>query len=257
MMVKILTIKKKGTKFQVFTDNDELGLIFTEDQIVENRIIKGSIFPEETWQKIKDSKNEGLLLDKALHYLNFKARTKKEMEDYLNNQTTDKEVINKIIKRLIELDFINDNRYTQRYILEGIRNGKGPILLTYQLTEKGIEINLIKEELINYPVDLQIEVAIKVANSYQKTITNNPKKKQKELITQKLIRSGFTYNIINNVLPKLIFNDDSLEQLQKEVDKLLAKESDKKSIIQKLMQKGYEYHDIKKVIMIDSSNDFE
>ena len=50
-LVVILLVKKKRNKYEVFTSVDEVGLLFTEEELVVNRIIKGATFTKEGWKK--------------------------------------------------------------------------------------------------------------------------------------------------------------------------------------------------------------
>lgn len=249
-LVVILLIKKKRNKYEVFTSINENGLLFTEEELVENRIIKGASFTKEIWDKIINNHEQSLIYEKVLKYLTFKPRTIKETINYLKENNIEEEIINNIINKLIKLDFLNDERYVINYIDTAMRMGKGPILITHELHQKGIEDDLIKQSLLNYTDEKQIDIAYQVSIKHLKLISKYPKRKQKELLSQKLIRSGFNYSIINKVVPLLEFNDDNLEQLQKDYEKILNKTKDKNKIIQHLLQKGYEYSQIKEVINI-------
>ena len=102
--------------------------------------------------------------------------------------------------------------------------------------------------LSKYTYDIQYDNALEVAKKYQKLQLKYPAKKQRELIYQKLIRSGYYMDTINRVLSNLTFQEDSIDNLKLEYEKLLKKTSDKNKIITSLMGKGYRYEDIKKVI---------
>ena len=58
-LVVILLIKKKRNKYEVFTSINENGLLFTEEELVEHRIIKGASFTKEIWDKIINKYKEG------------------------------------------------------------------------------------------------------------------------------------------------------------------------------------------------------
>ena len=50
---KLIWIKKvvaKGKKYLVYINDEEEGISFTEDQIVNNRIVKGNSFYEKEWK---------------------------------------------------------------------------------------------------------------------------------------------------------------------------------------------------------------
>jgi regulatory protein len=81
-------------------------------------------------------------------------------------------------------------------------------------------------------------------------------KKFKLNLSNKLIRNGFSNNIVYNLVEKLEVEDNSLELIEKDYNKLLLKISKKDKtdyekkqlIINGLMQKGYEYQVISKYL---------
>lgn len=246
-IVKIEKVIAKGKRFLVYIDIDDEEYKFSENQIVSNRIIKGALFTKEEWDKIINSQNTSTLFDQMLHFIDFKLRTKKEVVNKLKEKKATDEDIKYVIKRLEEIGYIDDERYTNMYIEESIRELKGPYLIKFNLEQKGIESNYIGRILINYSDDVFFENAREVATRYQKTILNHPANKQKELILQKLTRSGYYMDTVNKVLRQIDYPEDSIDKLVDEYEKLISKTNDQNKIVTSLLQKGYRYEDIKKV----------
>lgn len=246
---KVKKITKKGKKYLVLFENVEEEVILSEDLIVEYRIIVGSIFDKKTFNKIKKCEKEVLYYNKVLHYIDFKPRTKKEVEEYLIKLEVPTEQIEKMIKKLMNISYIDDERYAKSYVLESIRKLKGKNYIIQSLLNKGIskEISLkyLEEE---YDRDIERDNAMKVATKLSLTITKNPLKKQKLQISNKLMMEGYSYDIINYVFANIELLDESSELLIKEYNKLLLKGFDKNKIIQKLLTKGFEYSEIRKNI---------
>ena len=245
--VKILLVEQKGKKYLVYTDIDEDPIIFTEDGLVENRIIKGAIFDKKEWKKIVKNKDNLLIFDKVLHYIDFKPRTTKEVIKYLKDREVNVKDIEKIITRLENVHYLDDSKYASQFVLEGIKNKKGPSLIVYQLEQLGIESKIINQMIKEYDVETEYRNAYDVASKYQKQNTKYPTKKQKELIYQKLLRSGYHSEVINKVLESLEYGEDSQENLEKEYLKIVSKTTDRNKIITSLLAKGYKYEDIKKL----------
>ncbi len=246
--IKVLSVEKKGKKYLVYVSTEEEPIKLTEDSIVNNRILKGSVIDAETWEKIKKGKDTAFIFDKVLNYIDFKPRTTKEIRTYLKQKEIDNETINSIIERLEEIHYLDDDKYAKMYIEEGIKNKKGPQLIIYSLSELGIDKGLINKYISLYTKDLMQDNALDVGKKYQKLNLKYPSKKQRELVFQKLSRSGFYTDTINYVLNNLEYPSDSMEQLKDEYQKLKKKTDDKNKIITTLMTKGYRYEDIKKII---------
>lgn len=246
--LKIIKVKQKGKKYLVYITEDETPVEFTEDGLVQFRIVKDAEFDLETWKQIQNGKKATLLFDQTLHFLDYKPRTTFEIKEYLRKKEADEDTIHEIIERLLSIQYLDDDRYAKQYIEEGIRNRKGPTILSFQLEQLGIDMTISAPYLNLYSSSLQYENAKVIATKYQQLNAKYPMKKQRELIYQKLIRSGYSYEVINQVLNTLDYGTDSVEELKKQYEKLSTKTKDKNKIITALMSKGYQYEDIKKII---------
>ncbi len=246
--IRILRVEQKGKKYLVYTSDKDEPITFTEDGIVNNRIIKNAIFDDLTWKKIVKSKDELVIFDKVLHYIDYKQRTTREVVSYLRNKKIDDVTIDSIIQRLNNIHYLDDDRYAREYISEAVKNKVGPILVKYKLEQLGIKDETINKYLVEYSSNTEYENAYNVTIKYQKQILKHPQKKQKELIYQKLIRDGYHNDIINKVLSSIEYGSDSVDNLKKEYDKLLSKNKEPNKIITSLIAKGYRYEDIKKVV---------
>ena len=97
-LVWIKRVVAKGKKFLVYINDETEGISFTEEQLISNRIIKGTSFYEKDWKKIIKSLDEGILFDKTLKYIDYKPRTEKEVIDYLEEHNATPNSIKNIVK---------------------------------------------------------------------------------------------------------------------------------------------------------------
>lgn len=246
--VKVEKVVARGKKYIVSIDTDDNEYKFSENQIVTNRIIKGAIFKVEDWTKIINSQNCSLLFDQMLRFIDYKLRTKKEVIEKLESKKASVEDIEIVISRLESIGYIDDIRYVNLFVQDAIREHKGPNYIKFTLEQKGIETNLINQELNSIDYSAFEDSSVELANKYQRSVSNYPANKQKELIMQKLARNGFSFDLINKAVRTLTFEDDNLEKLELEYEKVYTKTNDKNKTITSLIQKGYRYEDIKKVI---------
>ncbi len=242
------SVQKKGKKYLVQFEHSDEPLPLTEDQIVEFRVIKGSVFSTSDFENIKASVAISTYYAKSIHYIDFKPRTKKEVVEYLQTYGLDEEAIAKLIQKLEQIGYIDDERYVSRFVEECIRKGKGRYYILQTLNQKGIAKEWVLPFLEEYDKDVERENAMALANKLLLKITDYPVKKQKIQIQQKLLSAGFQSEIIGYVIHHLSFENHSQERLAKEVAKLKEKNLEKEKIIVKLLAKGYEYADIKKVL---------
>lgn len=247
-LVWIKKVTKKGKKYLVFINDEEEGITFTEDQIVNNRIIKGNSFFQKDWNKIIKSLDEGLIFDKVLKYIDYKPRTEKEVIEYLEEHSVSDNTIKKTIKKLKDIKFIDDDRYARIFVEEEIRHQKGPNAIKHVLVNKGVESSIINKYLECYSFDLIYDNAYDMALKTLKTVVGLPLQKQKESIYSRLYRMGYDYSTINRVLSSIEYSELNYDLLEKDYLKLVSKEEEKNKIITKLLAKGYSYSDIVKVM---------
>lgn len=124
--------------------------------------------------------------EKAIRYIVVARKTEDEVRKKLIKSGFDEIIIDKVIKHLIKLDYINDNDYVDAYIRQCMR------LLNYsiyeiknKLLQKGIKKDIIEEKLQKlYECNYEEEIVAKLLNGKLKSM--EPIKKK-----QYLFRRGF------------------------------------------------------------------
>lgn len=82
------------------------------------------------------------LTSKALRYLAIRPRSQFELVQYLERKLTRQEstaTIHEVINYLKTLQLIDDEKFAQEYARYLLNQGKGPIIISYQLKQKGID----------------------------------------------------------------------------------------------------------------------
>lgn len=243
----VLSVKKQKNKYIVETNVDKYS--FTEDTIIKFSIFKGSELDEEKKQEIIKEEEINVLTNKAINYLGFQPRSESELRKYLLEKVENNEVIEVIIEKIKSLGYLDDEALANSFLDYVKRNLKGPNVLRQKLILKSIDEELIDNVVRKY-TEIEEENIIdslleKLVEKYKK----HPKNKQKGLIFQKLIRDGFTNELVNYKLYKLAFIDESDETLKKDLKNMLKRVSEfdyqtRNKIISKLLSKGYEYNKI-------------
>lgn len=251
-VVKIIKVKLKNKKdkYEVtfLKDQEEAKVILLEDQIVNFRILKDKEFSLDEWNDILSTSNVSLWLGKTINYLSFKNRTIKEVKDYLVAGELTKKQSDEIINRLINMRLLNDEEYAVKYLDEVIRKKKGLKYFKYQLQQKGVLPSIINKVALNYPEDLIVEDLIEAVQKEQKKLYTYPINLQKQKLTDKLLRDGFSNNVIAQVFNNISWEYNITQRIQKDIEKLKSKTNDYNRITQKLIAKGYSYQDIKKFL---------
>ena len=145
--MKIVKIKKlSGSKYQINLDSD---VITTFDNVIlkYNLLYKKTLTNDE-FKKILIESNYYDIYNKALKYSTKKIRSEKEINTYLNKFDIKDSDKDKIIKKLKELNLINDRAYTKAFINDKIHLSKfGIDKIKRLLVQEGITNNIIEEEI--------------------------------------------------------------------------------------------------------------
>lgn len=96
--------------------------------------------------------------DVAVRYLAYRARTAKEMYDYLLKKGYDEEGINKTIENLKELKYIDDVSYVNQYIRYGFSKRKALYRIKRELNQKGVNQYDIEDGIYMFEDENEIDI---------------------------------------------------------------------------------------------------
>ena len=204
VITKIEAQKKKG-RYNIYL-NDAFAFGVDEATVVKYALFKGT---ELTKVQIKEIQQDDCIqqaYQKALHFLNFKLRSTKEVYEKLEKLEFDDDIINEVLGKLHEQNFINDTFYAESYLNQAkFVTFKGPKSIVFDLQKKGISDKVIQTVLEGYSLKEQLENAIQIAQAYlkgQKRVTTKvAKQKVKVFVMQK----GYSKEIAEEVVPFLSF----------------------------------------------------
>lgn len=251
-MITIVEVKKNRKKYLVSTLNNDYS--FEEDTIIKYGIFKNKEFTKDELENIIRDDQKNKILNIALFYLSFRNRTVFEVYTYLRKKDYSEQLVLSIIDRLKDLEYLNDRSFSLELIDYYIRINKGPKVIIEKLKQKGIDELIINETMVLYDDETVKNV---IQTIIEKNINNNiqePIKKQKQKLYNKLLRDGFSGSVILSMINQFEFIEDCEENLIKEIEKSKKRYSKydekimKNKIITSLLNKGYEYNVIKKYL---------
>ena len=225
----------------------------TEDTIVRFMLSRDRVISKEELTEIQDFAQFSYGKNLALYHLSFKARTEKEVRDYLVKYEIDEKTIPQVIQALKEENWINDRQYAYSIINANQLSGdKGPYVLAQKLSQKGIAKATIEDVLKDFDFS---EVAQRVAEKLLKKYTGKlPARALQDNIIQNLTNKGFSYSDAKNAFDDLdsqVDQETTQELIFKELDKQYAKYARKyegyelkQRLTQVLARKGYDFSDI-------------
>ena len=97
---------------------------------------------------INFNEDEKYILEKIQSYCHYQERCIKEVRNKLFSLKASNKTVDKILKSLIDNDYLNEDRYASMFIQGKLRIKKwGRIKLKYELRLKGLDINIIDENI--------------------------------------------------------------------------------------------------------------
>lgn len=152
------------------------------------------------------------LYNRTLHFLSFRPRSEQETREYLKRKSItlkrseEREslelVIEKIIAKLKEQKFINDEEFVKWWVDQRIRvKPKAIRVIKMELKKKGIHQELIEAAFeVKLNIDTDFKSAKKLAAKKIEKYKNLPRRQFYQKIGVFLSSKGFDYEIIKKVL---------------------------------------------------------
>ena len=207
LMKKISKIKKINNKYTIIL-SDNSSLSFYSDTLIKYNLLKPREISDKELEEVINYNNYIEAYNKALTYISYKQRTKKEIKDKLCNYSI--EVIDKVIKKLDELGLLDEKKYIEAFINDQINLGnKGPYYIRKELEKLSLDSDNIDEILNNIKEDIWIEKIKKIIAKKINTNRNLPKERLYLKIKNDLIILGYSKNIIDKVLNEVVIEEDN------------------------------------------------
>ncbi|WP_439425563.1 RecX family transcriptional regulator [Oenococcus alcoholitolerans] len=218
-VTKISVQKRKG-RYNLELDG-KFAFGVSEMTLIKFGLQKGQELSQQRLQQLKKYEKFASALSKAINYLSHHLRTEKEIRDKLSSQDFENETIFKAIERLKKENYLNDLFYAQSYVSTQSKLAEqGPIKIAGKLKLLGIKEDTIKQALVEYGRDEQIQRAAEIIDKLKKHLLREPVAVQKRKIKQRLYAKGFSFDLIDELLDKTEFIDDQQAQIHS-AEKLL------------------------------------
>lgn len=260
IITKITTQRKNKERYNIFLDEgkgEQYAFSVDEAVLVKYQLKKGMELDDFFITEIHYEDDIRRAYNLALHYLTRRIRSEAEVRSYLAEKEIDEPIIQEVVIKLYEYQFLNDEQYAVAYVRTQMNTtDKGTVLIRSELKEKGISEKNIDLALKEYPYDSQLEKAKILC---EKTAQKNQKDSERVLkakLEQKLIRKGYSFDIIAEAVDgtNLKRNDDGMEALRYQAEKLQRKYANESgyTYVQKmksaLYRKGFSLEQIEKYL---------
>lgn len=141
--------------------------------------------------------------NKALEFLSYRQRSEKEVRDKLKTKEVDSQTIDKIIAKLKDKKFINDEEFARMFSENRLRfKPRSLRLIKLELKQKGIAPEIINN--LQLTIDSDLESAEKLVEKRLGRVKGLPKQEIYEKIGRYLASKGFNWDTIKKAIDEML-----------------------------------------------------
>ena len=202
---KIEKQKNNNKRYSIFIDN-QFAFGIDEIDLLYYKLKENEPLDNDKYNYILNKLLLKRAKDKALKYLGYKMRSKKQVIKKLEELDFPENVINKVIKILEKYNYINDEEFAKAFIKDKMNlKGYGTFKISYDLKMLGIDEDIFKKYLYSEEFVKEEEKATSLLLKRLKGISiENIDYKEKQKLYAYLARRGFSYDSINKAFNNLL-----------------------------------------------------
>jgi len=137
---------------------------------------------------------------RALKYLAFRARSEKEILDFLSKKKVDPLIILQVIEKLKEKKFLDDTDFAKWWTEQRQTfKGKSKLVIKHELISKGVAKEIIDSVLEKFS-QTDLDAAKNLYDKKRKRFTQYIGREYEKKVSEFLQRKGFSWEIIKKVL---------------------------------------------------------
>jgi regulatory protein len=150
---------------------------------------------------------EDKFYNQALHFLSYRTRSEKEIRDKLKTKQVDSQIIEKIIAKLKEKKFINDEEFARQWIENRNRfKPRSQRLIRMELKQKGISDEILEAVIHDKSLlaNSDLEQAKKLTEKRIGKLKGLSKQEIYEKLGRYLATKGFNWNTIKKAIDEIL-----------------------------------------------------
>ncbi len=198
IITKIEKQKNNVKRYSIFIDN-EFAFGIDEIDLLYYKLKENEPLEDEKYNYILNKLLLKKAKDKALKYLSYKMRSKKQVIKKLEECDFPPNIITKVINILEKYNYINDEDFAKAFIKDKINlKGYGIFKIAYDLKILGVDEQIFKQYLYNKNfVNEEEKAQALLIKKLKGTNIKDLSYKEKQKLYAYLFRRGFSYESIN------------------------------------------------------------
>ncbi|MFB6468357.1 recombination regulator RecX [Cytobacillus sp. Hz8] len=218
IITKITVQKNKSDRYNIFMDygkGEEYAFSLDEDVLIKSHLKKGLELDPFSITEITYQDDIRKAYNLAVQYLARRIRSEHEVRMYLHKAETDEPIIQEVIHKLYEFQFLDDEEYAKAYVRTLMNTtDKGSVSARRELKEKGISEANIDVAMREYSSDFEFDKAKGISAKFYQKNKKDSLRIVKQKLEQLLIRKGYGLDLIAQVLEEIKKDDEEDSDFQ-------------------------------------------
>jgi len=142
-MPEITGVRERRGKARIWVEG-ELWAEIDADVATERGLREGVALSSEELEEVRVAGERALATGRALHFLGYRARSRREVRDRLRRYGYREETVEAVLRRLEELGYLNDEEFARTAAREKARR-YGPRRVSAELRRSGVDAELAQD----------------------------------------------------------------------------------------------------------------
>jgi regulatory protein len=142
-MPEITRVRERRGRARIFVDG-EFWAEIDADVAVERGLREGAALALEELEAARVAGERALAMNRALHFLGYRARSRSEVRGRLRRYGYGEETVGAVIERLEELGYLDDEEFARTVVREKARR-YGPRRVSADLRRSGVDAELAQD----------------------------------------------------------------------------------------------------------------
>ncbi len=192
--------KHSGDRINVYLDDE---FAFGLAALVAANLHVGMRLTDNDIAALRQSDEVERAREKALNYLSYRPRSEAELQSYLLKNNFSEETVAEVLRRLREVGLVDDEAFARYWVDNRTRfRPRGKRMLSQELRQKDIAAPLVEATLTEYD---ESAAARQVAAAQARRLAHLPPELLRRRLWERMLRRGFSPDIIQEVLATLPF----------------------------------------------------
>lgn len=204
-MIKISKIevqKNHKDRVNIFVDDEYYVSMFL-DTAVKYGIKKDVEIDEDELKRYLVESEQNIAFNKAFKYMDTALKTSKQMRDYLKRKGYDNVIVDNVIAKLKEYNYINDKAFAEAYV-SAYKTKYGKSMLKNKLIQKGVSKDIVDELLEEFESKEDVIDKLLKKKLGNKVLDNDLKVKCVRFLASR----GFGFDEINSAIRRVKNTED-------------------------------------------------